>query len=247
MTATIFLGPSLALDAARGILDADYRPLAAHGDIYRAALDRPRAMGLIDGSFRQRAAVRHKEILWAMSQGIHVFGAASMGALRAAELHAFGMIGVGAVFADFRDRRLEDDDEVAVDHGPVELGFPPINDAMVDIRATLAAARREGVIGDTLEGRLLRSAKQMFYAERNYSALMETASRHDTAQNEIKAFCAWLTRGKVSRKREDAILLLSHLKSLLNADPIPLKVGFRFEHTEAWDDDLRFACHTRVV
>ena len=69
--------------------------------------------------------VWHKEILWAMAQGIHVFGAASIGALRAAELDAFGMRGIGRIYEAFRDGVLEDDDEVAVLHGPEELGYPP--------------------------------------------------------------------------------------------------------------------------
>ena len=52
----------------------------------RAAL-RPRQSLIIDGSFQSQPAVRHKEILWALSRGIPVIGAASMGALRAAELY----------------------------------------------------------------------------------------------------------------------------------------------------------------
>ena len=47
--------------------------------------------------------VWHKEILWAMAQGIHVFGGASIGALRAAELDVFGMKGIGRIYEDFRD------------------------------------------------------------------------------------------------------------------------------------------------
>jgi len=58
-----------------------------------------------------------------MAQGIHVFGAASIGALRAAELDVFGMRGIGDIYEAFRDGLLEDDDEVAVLHGPEELGY----------------------------------------------------------------------------------------------------------------------------
>ena len=73
-----------------------------------------------------------------MAQGIHVYGAASIGALRAAELDVFGMRGIGRIYEDFRDGVLEDDDEVAVLHGPEELGYPPVTEAMVNIRATFA-------------------------------------------------------------------------------------------------------------
>src|SRR5260221_5039850 len=130
---------------------------------------KPRLIALIDGAFRGVAAVRHKEILWAMSQGIHVFGAASMGALRAAELAEFGMAGVGVVFEDFRSGRLEDDDEVAVDHAPAELGYVALSDAMVNIRATLLAATREGIIGDDACNAMIAVAKDTFYRQRTYS------------------------------------------------------------------------------
>jgi len=33
----VFLGPSLSLDKAREMLEADFRPPAKRGDIYRAA------------------------------------------------------------------------------------------------------------------------------------------------------------------------------------------------------------------
>ena len=51
--------------------------------IGRSIAHRPRAIGIIDGYFQQVPSVWHKEILWAMAQGVHVFGSASMGALRA--------------------------------------------------------------------------------------------------------------------------------------------------------------------
>ncbi len=82
-----------------------------------------------------------------MAQGIHVFGSASMGALRAAELAAFGMEGVGAIFEAYRDGALEDDDEVAVVHGPAESGYRALSVALVNIRHTLAAAEAQSVIG----------------------------------------------------------------------------------------------------
>ena len=63
-----------------------------------------------------------------------------MGALRAAELHTFGMRGVGRIFEAFRDGEVEDDDEVAVVHGPAELGYLVLSEPMFNIRATLARA-----------------------------------------------------------------------------------------------------------
>ena len=138
----VFLGPTLASRDARLVLEADYRPPAAQGDVFRAVDHGAVAIGIIDGYFQRIASVWHKEILWAMKQGVHMFGSASMGALRAAELHGFGMRGVGQIFADYRDGVLVDDDEVAVLHGPAEADYVAVSEAMVNIRATLAAAQK---------------------------------------------------------------------------------------------------------
>jgi hypothetical protein len=226
---------------ARHVLDSVYLPPAGHGDIYRATLRRPkpRVIALIDGSFRHRAAVRHKEILWALTQGIYVFGAASIGALRAAELTEFGMEGVGQIFADYRDGRLEDDDEVAVDHGPAELNHLPVNEAMVDIRATLAAAQRQGVIDAVWAERLLVAAKQTFYPQRSYKLLLSQSENMPPAM--FAGFRDWLPQGKISQKKADALELLARVRNFITRDPVPFRATFRFERTEAWDSDVAFA------
>ena len=140
MTVMVFTGPTISAEDAAAHLDATYLPPAEQGDVYRAARERPLVIGIVDGSFERIPAVFHKEILWAMREGIHVFGAASMGALRAAELADFGMVGVGAVFEAYRSGALTDDDEVAVAHATKEASFSASSEAMVNIRATLAAA-----------------------------------------------------------------------------------------------------------
>jgi hypothetical protein len=162
MTAIVFVGPTLRPEEVAAAGDLVSLPPVAQGDVYRAALRRPRAIGIIDGYFSGAPSVWHKEILWAMSEGVPVFGAASMGALRAAELHEFGMRGIGRIFEAFRDGVLEDDDEVAVVHGPAEIGFPPASEAMVNIRATLALAEAKGVIGVESRRALEGFAKGLF-------------------------------------------------------------------------------------
>ncbi|RUX68847.1 hypothetical protein EN904_03020 [Mesorhizobium sp. M7A.F.Ca.CA.001.07.2.1] len=61
----------------------------------RAVLEGRKVIGLIDGLFESGPAVWHKEILFALDAGCRLLGAASMGALRAAECWQFGMIGIG--------------------------------------------------------------------------------------------------------------------------------------------------------
>ena len=89
-------------------------------------------------------AVWHKEIMWMMEHGVHVFGAAGLGALRAAELDSFGMHGAGWVYQAFRDGTLDRDDEVAVRHGTAEDGYRPLSEAMVNIRPHAPGGRGAG-------------------------------------------------------------------------------------------------------
>ena len=234
MTVIAFLGPSLPREVACTLLAADYRAPARQGDILRAAHERPRAILLIDGFFSHVAAVWHREILWAMARGIHVFGAASMGALRAAELHAYGMVGYGAIFEAYRAGELEDDDEVAVVHGPPELGFAALSEAMINIRATLQAARRANVIGSATSERLLHIAKRLYFADRKWPAVLERACAESTDPTELGRLAAWLPHGKVDLKREDATGLLQLTVAWWAEDPAPKRVDFAFQYTSHW-------------
>src|SRR3989338_1860747 len=95
----VYLGPTLSLQEAQQILpDAYYLPPIRCGDILHALRWKPPTILIIDGYFEKTAAVWHKEILAALGQGVQVYGASSMGALRAAELNTFGMIGIGAIY-----------------------------------------------------------------------------------------------------------------------------------------------------
>jgi len=237
----VFTGPTLRPDEACAELDAIYLPPVSQGDVSRVVLRRPRAIGIIDGYFECVPAVWHKEILWAMTQGIHVYGSASMGALRAAELSAFGMVGVGKIFAAYRDGRLEDDDEVAVAHGPGETGYRSLSVAMVNIRFTLAAAMKAKVISRRTAATLERIGKGMFYPERSYPPILNAAAREGMPASELCALRAWLPRGEVNQKRLDGLAMLRRIRTHLGKKAEPKRVLYRFEHTEAWDHAWRRA------
>ena len=235
MSAVVFVGPTLRReDFAHGCGFSRLAP-AAQGDIYRAALRRPRAIGIVDGYFSQAPAIWHKEILWTMAQGIYVFGSASMGALRAAELHAFGMRGVGRIFADFRDGVFEDDDEVAVEHGPAELSFVAVSEPMVNIRATLARAVSDGVVGGPTANALANLAKSLFFPKRNWSTLLDAEATPGIVAAEVAALKAWLPTGAVDQKRTDALEMLAAMRETLAA-PAPFHAEFQFERTYLWEE-----------
>jgi hypothetical protein len=238
----VFTGPTLAAADARRVLDAVYLPPARQGDLYRAVLrHEPRAVGLIDGYFQDVPSVWHKEILWAMARGTQVFGSASMGALRAAELADLGMRGVGRIFDAYRrgrmppyaDEPFEDDDEVAVLHGSREQGFRAVSEAMVNVRATLAAAAAARVIAPGTRDVLAGIAKRLFYPERSYERLLADGAGAVPAR-ELEALREWLPTGRVDQKREDALAMLEAIRAWLEAGPAPAAVPYVFQPTDMW-------------
>ena len=225
----VFLGPSLDLDEARAILPgATFLPPAGLGDVYALAQRKGvRAICLIDGRFLTTPAVWHKEILFALSTGIAVYGTASMGALRAAEMASLGMRGVGRVFEQYASGALQDDDEVAVLHGPAEFGYPPFSLAMASLRYGFERAQQEGLVEATVAAAICARIKALHFTQRSRANVGSIIGDLAPAPAPLLAF---VTAPECDLKRRDARELL-HL--LATAD-IVSPVACAFEETAVW-------------
>jgi hypothetical protein len=235
VTTYVFCGPTISASDAGKHLDAEFLGPATQGALYRLTLERPDAIGLIDGYFDTVPSVWHKEILWALSQGIHVYGSASMGALRAAELRPFGMVGVGMIFERIVSGELEDDDEVAVSHGAADTGYRAASEPMINLRVTLERAKGESVVTAETAESLIDLAKKAFYAERSWPALLADGARSGVSEAEIGALRRWLPSNAVNQKRADAIAMLQLMSERGKESRAPFTPSFEFEHTAAWE------------
>jgi hypothetical protein len=147
----VYLGPSLPLIEARKILpNAIYRPPAKQGDIVTDVVRfSPERIILADGVFRENLSPWHKEIVYALQYpGVKaIYGAASMGALRASELDWLGMVGIGKIYEWYRAGITEDDSEVALNYavrdGPNGPVYYPNTVPLVDIRAGVEHYEKE--------------------------------------------------------------------------------------------------------
>lgn len=240
----IFIGPTLPLEEAKPRLDAVYLPPVKYGDVYRITqLYRPRVIGIIDGYFNSVPAVWHKEILYAMNQGTAVFGASSMGALRAAELAPLGMIGCGRIFEAYQKRCLppyvdeifEDDDEVAVTHAPAEMGYKALSEAMVNIRFTLAKAEQMQIIDLDCRNSLISIAKALFYPQRSFQQMVKIARQRGMNESILENLTGWVNENMLDQKKADAIELLSHIGSYQTGRNAKKKRTLSaFVHTSQW-------------
>ncbi len=231
----VFAGPSLGPNGLPEGLDAEILGPAAQGDIVAAVQQNEKCViALIDGLFQGVPAVRHKEILWALDQGALVYGAASMGAMRAAELSLHGMQGRGLVYRWLRRYSLVPDDAVAVLHAPQELGGGAITNALVDLRMSFKRAMRAGLVDRTTADDLAKIAEKLHYTRRTMPNVLRDAARlrPELADLDLRI----LNR---SQKQQDAELLLRELRDRQKDGvwPVPASVP-KFFATDVFLHDM---------
>lgn len=191
----VYLGPTLTVAAARAILDAVYLAPIRRGDLAQLSAD-IRRIGIIDGEFYQSLAVSPKEIVPLLERGVEVYGASSMGALRAVELDSLGMAGVGRIFEAYRDGMIDAEDEVALTYDPES--FRPLSAPLINVRFALQDAVRQGLIAPSIASEVLEKVRTVYFPERSWSMVIQICPE----------LGPWLAQHRPDQKAEDARQLL---------------------------------------
>lgn len=216
----VFAGPTIdpaSVLEERG--DAVIHPPVSHGDLLRRGFCSDDTVLIVDGYYHQSGAVRHKEILQLLAEGVTVVGCSSMGALRAAELHPFGMIGTGEVFQMYADGIIDGDDEVAVAHTE---DYRPLSLPLVNLRHALTMA------GTEQSDEVLARAKALPYTSRTWAAL-------GPAADDVRAYLAEHPE-HADVKRADAVSALRGLDALRSQIQVAgwQDTGWRTPYLTAW-------------
>jgi hypothetical protein len=206
----VFVGPSLPRAQVEALLPgASILPPVRHGDLLSAGARAGDRVLIIDGLFLQSAPVRHKEILALLAAGVSVIGSSSMGALRAAELHQYGMRGVGEVFELYRTGAIDGDDEVAVIHTTGDDdGYRALSEPLVSMRVAIGEAVRDGAITAETGATLLRIAKGLPFRLRSQRMLVKRA-RQELPVEVVDQFDAWYHNCARDLKAADAVAMLT--------------------------------------
>ena len=114
-----------------------------------------------------------------------MYGAASMGALRAAECARFGMKGVGRVFELYRDGVITRDDEVAVAYDP-DSGHA-VSESLVGIRIGLDSAVLAGLVDPRTAGDVLDEVSTWPWRDRLLPRVARLAGGDPAASAELLA------------------------------------------------------------
>lgn len=227
----VFAGPTLPDAQTLAGTTAEIRPPAAQGDVFRAVKDGATAIGIIDGYFEYAAPIWHKEILFALSKGVRVFGAASMGALRAAECARFGMTGIGHIYTLYASGDLQDDDAVAQLHAPAELGYHPLSEPLVNVESTLGDMINRGLISIQERQALSDIARTTFFKKRTWKSILAASSLDPARAADLQR---WIAANAINQKRIDAEELLAVV--IAAPDQLaPPPATWQFTRTTLWD------------
>ncbi len=168
MKSVVFCGPSLDRSTLTRMTRADIADPIRRGDLDKWM--QHDVFVILDGEFAQSLSVSPKEILRALDAGKTVIGASSMGALRAAELSGYGMIGIGWIYNRFVHAAVRREDDVALTYSPVD--FAPHTVPMVNVEYWLEHLCADGAISRRERAAIARRARTIFYAERTETKLL---------------------------------------------------------------------------
>lgn len=222
----VYVGPTISAEEVRRIAaEAEVLPPVESGSLLRERFGAGDVVVILDGYYRDRPSVRHKEILQLVGAGVVVIGAASMGALRAAELDGFGVRGVGRVYEWYRSGRVWGDDEVAVKH--MLDGYRGQSVALVNLRYGCEVAVRKQVVGAPVAEVLIDAAKSLVFDERSWSRIRQVAGgRLDREQaGELDRLVAFCRDTDYDLKAQDARLAVATARDLLGQAPDRARPG----------------------
>ncbi len=189
------------------------RPPIRRGDLPAAVCDGYNLIGIIDGEFFQSLAVSPKEILAALHSGRTIVGGASMGALRAAELAAHGMHGVGTIYRWYASGRVTRDDDVALKYAADDGVYRPLTVPMVNVLWVTESGRRERWLCPESARLVTAAARRLHWSVRTWP---QVAARAGLAGAERRRLLEYAASPEHDLKRLDALAVVADLQSVLS-------------------------------
>jgi hypothetical protein len=203
----VYAGPSLDHDSIREqVPEAIIKPPLKQGDFISDLMElQPSHVLIIDGTFHQSLSIWHKEVIWALQiPGVKaVYGASSMGALRAADIANFGMIGCGKIFEWYYEGVIHDESEVASTYAPLPDGsLFATTVPLVNVRGALLKGFENEVFDEETAEQIFAQAGAIHWTERTERSL---GSLNDVLLDVLKAH---------NQKAIDALELLCTFRDL---------------------------------
>jgi hypothetical protein len=182
-------------------------------DILKDIQNGVQVIGIIDGEFLQNLSVSPTEIRDAMRCGLSVYGSSSMGAMRAAELSPFGMIGVGRIFEQIVSAPYFRDDKLGqIFYDDIKMISTPFMDLQIGMEDLV----KRRLIGAPIAMEILKIYQRLHFADRSFSALKAEIRKSIKNQNKLLQAVETMQKNNISQKKLDAICLLKKIRSDIN-------------------------------
>lgn len=216
MKIIVFCGPTIDAIEASKYIDAEFKPPAKHGDVISCVYnDRPDVIVLIDGVFISDLSVWNNEINEALNIGVVVYGASAMGAIRAAEMETWGMVGVGEVFKQYSDASIEADDEVFCDFSIVNGVYNRKTISIVNLRYILSAAVEDEALTVKEADGILNIAQRMYYENRLDTTIVQASVKNGIiAAVGAESLLTYIRSSSIDIQKQDAIDCLITVRRL---------------------------------
>lgn len=210
MRTFVYTGTSIKISDAKEIAPKySYMKPIKRGDISEAINSNVKRIVIIDGEFLQSLSVSLLEIKSALKEGIEVWGASSMGALRAVEASPLGMKGWGEIFQLYKTDVLDSDDAVAL---TFDENYLPLSEPLVNIMYALKFLESYGLLTEEEVNNVTKVAAAIHYQNRNFENIFKDSF---IEENRIMFLLEFLKKNRVywDIKNKDACTLLSFLYS----------------------------------
>ena len=167
----VFAGPSLSPDLKEKNQNITFRDPVLQGDIaHESDYAKENIFVIVDGYYKSVPSIWHKEILYANNKGKIVIGCSSLGAIRAAEMDSYGMIGKGKIYQWYKENVITRDPDVAVAHGTKEDNYKAYTIPIVNIKASLEFSKDDIDQRDIEEA--LNLSREIFFEHRTMPSLL---------------------------------------------------------------------------
>ena len=214
MKIKIYTGLSLNQSSGKEVLPiADWQKPVCRGDLLKDIQEGYQIIGLIDGEFSQNLAVSPSEIMDALRCGLTVFGSSSMGALRAAELDDYGMIGVGEIYKFIKKAEPFKDDYLGqIFYEGSQVVIMPFIDFFFATKNLVNRQKLNKKIAD----QLIDLYASLHFSERNFLSLKSLVQRKSFKNKESLIHAIALIEKKgIRQKKEDAMELIKSVRAHL--------------------------------
>jgi YcaO-like protein with predicted kinase domain len=207
-----FVGGSLAKPERIRDTGIVYTTPAEQGDLLMAILAGFRNILIIDGYFYSKFPCTTFEIMLALEQGLNVFGAASIGALRAVELDHYGMTGIGYVYGYLRRHAIKPYHVVAQTYRQDDTVLTP---PLIEIIYFLECAMAEGVINQAETDRCLKLAATISFFSLTFASFFRLIREAGLTTLQLENYFNQKDPDHFRIKRADALQLLGSFRQII--------------------------------